>query len=102
MPEFDWPELQKGLKFYEREKLRYIPLIWGSKRPSISWKPYQNKQPDFEELADWFHEGKPANVGIICGEASGGLVALSSTNSTQTSYFPLMLQLPKKEVAYAR
>ena len=29
-------------------------------------------------------------------------VDLSSTNSTQTSYFPLMLQLPKKEVAYAR
>lgn len=75
-PRFDWPNLRKGIEFCEREKLRYIPLIWGARRPAIAWKTFQNRPPNFSELAEWFHEGKPTNVGIICGGVSNGLVAL--------------------------
>jgi hypothetical protein len=76
-PKFSWTDLRKHIEFYEREGLRYIPLVWGDKKPAIkSWRPFQNRAPTSEELASWFHESKPANIGIICGAASGGLVAL--------------------------
>jgi len=69
--------LRKALQFYEREKLRYFPLVWGEKRPAIrEWKPLQARAATHEEIAGWFNEASPANTGIICGKASGGLVAL--------------------------
>lgn len=82
LPQFDWQKLRKAIEFYEREKLRYFPLIWGAKKPDISsWKPFQSRAPTFEELVSWFHEGKPSNIAIICGQASGGLVALCFNDS---------------------
>ncbi len=76
-PKFSWTDLRKHIEFYEREGLRYIPLVWGDKKPAVkSWRPFQSRAPTSEELASWFHESKPANIGIICGAASGGLVAL--------------------------
>ena len=75
-PKFNWEELQRFLQFYEKERLRYFPLIWGTKRPVVKWEPLQNRAPTFAELAGWFQEGKASGVGIICGGASNGLVAL--------------------------
>ncbi len=75
-PKFDWQAQQRSLQFYEKEHLRYFPLIWGQKKPVVEWKPLQNRAPTFAELAEWFQEGKPTNVAIICGAASNGLVAL--------------------------
>lgn len=37
-------------------------------------------QPKFDwdtETADWFHEGRPTNIGVVCGGISGGLVILA-------------------------
>jgi len=76
IPKFDWEALQRFLQFYEKERLRYFPLIWGQKKPVVKWEALQNRAPTFEELAEWFQEGKPSNVAIICGAASNGLVAL--------------------------
>ena len=76
-PNFDWPKLRKAIGFYEREKLRYFPVIWGAKNPAInSWKTFQSRAPTLEEKATWFHEGKPTGIAIVCGAVSGGLVAL--------------------------
>lgn len=76
-PKFDWDKLRKTIEGYEKLGLRYIPLVWGNKKPALkSWEPFQSRAPTSEELASWFHESKPANIGIICGAASGGLVAL--------------------------
>ena len=76
-PKFDWDKLRKAIEGYEKLGLRYIPLVWSDKKPAIkSWEPFQSRAPTSEELASWFHESKPANIGIICGAASGGLVAL--------------------------
>ncbi len=77
LPEFDWMALENAIAFYESDKLRYFPVVWKGKKPAIdSWKPFRSRVPSFEELASWFHEDKPTNIGIICGAASGGLVAL--------------------------
>jgi len=83
MAKFDWAKLQGALQFYEREHLRYIPLTWGSKRPpGLPWKTFQERAPSFSELAEWFQETKPVNIGIICGGASMGLVALCFNDTT--------------------
>jgi len=76
VPKFDWEALRGFLQFYEKERLRYFPLIWGQKKPVVKWEPLQNRAATFAELAEWFQENKPTNVAIICGAASNGLVAL--------------------------
>ena len=80
-PEFNWEELRRFLQFYEKEWLRYFPLVWGKKKPVVKWEPLQNRPPTLRELAEWFKEGIPTNVGIICGGASNGLVALCFNDS---------------------
>jgi len=88
IPEFNWEALQKALRFYEKEHLRYFPLIWGTKRPVVKWEPLQNRAATFAELAEWFQENKPTNVAIICGAVSNGLVALcfNATNGAIEFY----------------
>ena len=45
-----------------------------SKSPAVDWKPFQQRCPTNEELADWTR--KFPGMGIICGEVSGNLEAL--------------------------
>ena len=75
-PKFDWPKLRKAMGFYEKERLCYLPVGWGRKKPSVEWEEFQTRAPTIEEKATWFHEGKPTNIGVLGGAASGGLVAL--------------------------
>ena len=76
-PKFDWPALRKTITFYETEHLCYLPAGWGRKNPSVKWEPYQTRAPTREEKAEWFHEGKPTNIGMLCGAPSGGLTILA-------------------------
>lgn len=80
-PRFSWPKLQKAIEFYERERLCYLPASWGHKNPSVKWEEYQTRLPTRTEKADWFHEGKSTNIGILCGGISGGLVMLCFNNT---------------------
>lgn len=76
-PKFDWPALREAIAFYESEHLVYLPARWGRKNPSLNeWEPYQRRLPTMEEKAEWFREGKPTNIGVVCGDISGGLVIL--------------------------
>jgi hypothetical protein len=80
--EFDWPTLREAIAFYESQRLCYLPADWGVKDPSvdgapIKWKQYQSRLPTIAEKVDWFHEGKPTNIGVVCGGVSGGLVILA-------------------------
>lgn len=75
-PRFSWPKLRKAIEFYEKEHLCYLPASWGRKNPSVKWEEFQGRAPTLEEKAQWFHEGKPTNIGVLCGGASGGLILL--------------------------
>ena len=63
---------------------RYLDLRWsvlpirrGSKRAALdSWKPYQQRRPDREELASWFSDGSTHQLAVVCGGVSGGLVVV--------------------------
>ena len=77
LPPQDWDELRECLALYKQLGLRVIPMNYGEKTTSLEhWKPYQQQALTLEEEANWFAEGKESNVGIICGGASQGLVAL--------------------------
>ncbi|MBA7571846.1 hypothetical protein ES708_13615 [subsurface metagenome] len=77
-PKFDWPKLRKAIEFYEREQLCYLPAGWGRKNPALdSWEKFETRLPTMAEKADWFHEGKPTSIGVVCGAISGGLVILA-------------------------
>lgn len=85
--EFDWPTLREAIAFYESQRLCYLPAGWGRKNPSVKWEEYETRLPTMEEKANWFHEGNPTNIGILCGGISGGLVILAFNTQDGASEF---------------
>src|SRR6266540_6045827 len=51
-----------------------IPVIIGGKKPSVfTWREYQQRQANREELWDWFAEGN-YGIAVITGAISGIIV----------------------------
>ncbi len=60
--------------FYDHLGCSVLPLKSRSKEPGVrSWKEYQNRRPEREELRKWFSGGR-RNIGIVCGDVSDRLV----------------------------
>ena len=60
---------------YRRLNMSVLPL--KGKRPALnSWSRYQTTITAEKEIAAWQRAGLLENVGIVCGEVSGGLVVL--------------------------
>lgn len=65
--------LQMAL-LYDRLGCSVLPLKSGSKKPGVrSWKEFQNRRPERDELQSWF-SGGGRNIGIVCGDVSDRLV----------------------------
>lgn len=77
-PDDNASELQNQLLTrYQKWGLSIIPINFRDKTPALKeWKPYQARQPQTGELLEWFGDGNPTNMGIICGKISGNLVVL--------------------------
>lgn len=61
-------------RLYDHLGCSVVPLKSRSKEPALrTWKPYQDRRPDGDELRNWFSGGR-RNIGIICGDVSGHLV----------------------------
>ena len=69
-PNLEWAE------FYYNLGWAVIPLGEKSKISLIKWKIYQTQRPTLKEIKYWFTKWPKANIGIICGEISGGLMIL--------------------------
>ena len=64
------------LRLYRSLGLSIIPIRPRDKRPSLErWEGFQNERPSDAQLADWFADAA-LNVGVVCGEVSGGLIVL--------------------------
>ena len=101
LPPQDWNELRECLALYKQLGLRVIPMKYGEKTTYLEhWKPYQQQAPRVDEEAAWFHEGKESNVGIICGGASQGLVALcfNTEDGAETFYGDNWEQVRKQTI----
>lgn len=66
------------LGLYRKLNLSLIPIVGGGKKPLISWQEYQTRPADDRKLNEWYlrYWSQGANIGIVCGKASGNLVVL--------------------------
>jgi len=52
------------------------PLLNRRGNPRRTWEPFQTTIPDEATIRHWFGQNHPHGLAIICGEASGGLLAI--------------------------
>lgn len=86
-------------KYYRDAGLSVIPLRPHDKRPACPWKTYQQRLASDEELEGWFSDDE-ANIGIVCGAISGGLVVADFDNALNLRSF--LDVLPELEEATVR
>lgn len=51
----------------------FFPLLRGSKKPAMAWKPYQTCRPTADEVAGW-RNNADSNAAIVTGAISGIIV----------------------------
>jgi putative DNA primase/helicase len=49
-----------------------VPIVFRN-RPVVRWKQYMTQAPTAEQVHDWWGNGRPYGIAIICGAVSGGL-----------------------------
>jgi hypothetical protein len=68
--------LQRRVEAYIEQGLVPIPVAPRDKKPLIKWDRYQDEPPKPGAVDEWFRTYPNANVGLICGPASKGFIAL--------------------------
>lgn len=49
-----------------------VPIVTKN-QPAVRWKPYQARVPELDEVNEWWGNGHPWGIALICGAVSGGL-----------------------------
>lgn len=49
-----------------------VPIL-AKNRPAVRWREFQIRCPTLDEVTDWWGNGHPYGLAIICGAVSGGL-----------------------------
>lgn len=49
-----------------------VPIL-AKNKPAVRWRTYQTRIPDLGEVNEWWGNGHPYGIAIICGAVSGGL-----------------------------
>lgn len=57
---------------WQRHGVSVVPII-AKNRPAIRWKEFQARCPTLDEIQEWWGNGHPWGIAIICGAVSGGL-----------------------------
>ena len=64
------PTFQQALR-YHRQGFSVIPLLPGTKRPSVRWRHYQTIRADQEQIQTWFEKTEKNNdIAIVTGRVS--------------------------------
>lgn len=71
--------LQNAAFDYRERGLSTVPLVKGTKKAAIAWKPYQDRLPTVDELLSWNFGG----VGIITGSVSNVVVIDSDRDEAE-------------------
>jgi len=69
-------ELIAFINHYRANGLNMIPVKAGDKKPYVPWEQYQKRKSTQKEIEQWFLSGAGFNIGIVCGQISGGLVVV--------------------------
>jgi hypothetical protein len=67
--------LQDWAIAYRRLGLSLVPCVPRSKKPSVPWTPFQQTPPTVDEVRQWWQGDAAYGIGILMGDASGGVVA---------------------------
>lgn len=86
-------EVRESADLYLELGLSIIPISLTEKKPAISWKEYQSRQPTEEEVDGWFNDGVPCEggttkvfgLGIVTGAISN-LVVVDCDNQEALEY----------------
>ena len=57
----------KELQFYKDNGLSFFPIPHGRMESAIAWKPYQERQPNDQEIKAWFGNGSQHNIAVVTG-----------------------------------
>ena len=61
-------------RIWQAAGVSVIPILDNqTKRPAVRWSPYQVTIPTLGEVDEWWGNGKPYGLALICGAVSGGL-----------------------------
>ena len=61
-------------KTWQAAGVSVIPILANqTKRPAFRWSPYQVSIPTLGEVDEWWGNGKPYGLALICGAVSGNL-----------------------------
>lgn len=59
---------------WQQHGVSVIPILANrTKRPSVQWREYQAHIASDAELSEWWGNGHPYGIALICGEVSGNL-----------------------------
>lgn len=61
-------------RIWQQNGVSVIPILANkTKRPSVQWREYQARIPNDGELSEWWGNGHPYGIALICGHVSGNL-----------------------------
>jgi putative DNA primase/helicase len=61
-------------RIWQAAGVSVIPILDNqTKRPAVRWSPYQAVAPSLDDLTEWWGNGKPWGLALICGAVSGNL-----------------------------
>lgn len=61
-------------RIWQAAGVSVIPILDNqTKRPAVRWSPYQAVVPSLDDVTEWWGNGKPYGLALICGAVSGNL-----------------------------
>jgi len=70
---------------YRTDGLSVIP-VGGNKKPLFAWKSFQETPADESLIRRWFYDQAHTNLGIVCGQVSGGLLVLDFDHEARETH----------------
>lgn len=67
-------DMKQWALYYRALGLSVFPVVSGQKMPLVSWKEYQERLPNEEEIETWWNQWPQADIGCVTGRTSGLLV----------------------------
>lgn len=59
-------------RIWQQAGVSVVPIVTKN-QPAVRWKPYQARVPELGEIDEWWSNGHPWGIALICGDVSGGL-----------------------------
>ena len=77
-----------------------IPIKPEGKRPAIKWREYQERQPTYEEVEQWWTQWPDHDIAIITGAISGVVVVDCDNEDAAHAAFDANMRSPSKDQAW--